>query len=89
MPAGAEELELALADGVRFLELAAPVEQELRKGRGVGNALHHRGRTPENVPGGVHILQIGAEGGAAILLRLPAPGGQPGSGAAERTGGGG
>ena len=27
MPADAEELELALADGVRFLELAAPVEQ--------------------------------------------------------------
>ena len=27
MPADAEELELALADGVRFLELAAPVGQ--------------------------------------------------------------
>ncbi|MBP3486168.1 MAG: FAD-dependent oxidoreductase, partial [Oscillospiraceae bacterium] len=28
MPADAEELELAMADGVAFLELAAPVEQE-------------------------------------------------------------
>lgn len=28
MPADAEELELAMADGVRFLELAAPVAQE-------------------------------------------------------------
>ena len=27
MPADAEELELAMADGVRFLELVAPVEQ--------------------------------------------------------------
>lgn len=31
MPADAEELELAIADGVKFLELAAPIEQ--REGR--------------------------------------------------------
>jgi putative selenate reductase len=28
MPADAQELELAIADGVQFLELVAPVKQE-------------------------------------------------------------